>query len=87
MNHALMKSKAGHPFEPVGTSAEIWTDFLIWWTVRWPGRCLPCKHGLHNLCGLTGLSKTQVAELLEKQTPPALTPLKNSIPKIAFQNC
>lgn len=74
MNPTLIRMKARQPFEPVGTATEIWTDFLVWWRVRWPDRGLPCTHGLHNLRGLTGLSAKQLDKLLAERTAPYLLP-------------
>lgn len=79
MDYIEIQIKARQPFEPVGTAAETWTDFLIWWQVRWPDRPIPCTHGLHNLCDLTNLSAGQLTQLLEKRTPANLLP-KSSIP-------
>ena len=75
MKKRILQFHTRRPFEPVGSTADIWDDFLAWWALRRPGRCLPCAWGPHNLSALTGLSTTQITGLLAKRTP-----TKNSKP-------
>jgi len=74
MNKRILRFHARRPFEPVGTSAEVWGDFLAWWALRWPERRLPCAWGPHNLSALTGLSPTQITGLLATHTPAEMLP-------------